>query len=620
LSTNITGTPGGTWSGQGVSANGQFNPQGLSGSIPVTYTVGQGACSKFLTQNITITQPSNASWTVPSALCANSPAINLNTNVTGTSGGTWTGQGVSSNGQFNPQGLSGSIAITYSVGSGACAAVSTQNITVIQNADATWTVPPPICSNASAINLNVSVTGTSGGTWSGQGVSANGQFNPQGLSGSIAITYSVGTGSCAVTSTQNITVIPSADAAWTVPSPLCANSPAINLNTSVTGTPGGTWSGQGVNAAGLFNPSGLSGLISVTYSVGTGDCSASSPQDILVKPLPPEPLTSGNATYCEGESIEPITASGLSGATFNWYSDSGLNNLIFTGSPYAANSNTDDLWVTQTLDGCEGPASFVTIIINAVPPPPPVQNQFIYCLGQSFPLLSVNADPAAVVNWYSDSGLNNIIFTGNPYQPANNLFNEFWITQTVNNCTSGPSFTSIVADSILVDFTVSDSIGVYPFFIELNNLSQNSANCFWYVNNQIKEEFSSDSYTFEEKGIYKITLSCVSANGCKSEKTIIITVLPPETTIYIPNTFSPNQDRTNDLFQVYGVGIDEYFMQIFNRWGELIYQSYEIEKGWDGKVARTEMIAPQDVYVYKIFIQDIMKRSATFYGRITLIK
>jgi len=72
----------------------------------------------------------------------------------------------------------------------------------------------------------------------------------------------------------------------------------------------------------------------------------------------------------------------------------------------------------------------------------------------------------------------------------------------------------------------------------------------------------------------------------------------PAAVLYIPNAFTPNGDGLNDTFGAVGEGITEYDMQIFNRWGNLIFESNEIKIRWDGYY-HNEM-APLGVYVYKI--------------------
>jgi gliding motility-associated-like protein len=69
---------------------------------------------------------------------------------------------------------------------------------------------------------------------------------------------------------------------------------------------------------------------------------------------------------------------------------------------------------------------------------------------------------------------------------------------------------------------------------------------------------------------------------------------------FVPNAFTPNNDDLNDVFMPQHSGLfQEYKMEIFNRWGELIYTTNELNTGWDGKIAGKDIQA--DVFVYKIY-------------------
>jgi hypothetical protein len=149
----------------------------------------------------------DASWTSPGTICASAGLLDLNTLVTGTTGGTWTGAGITS-GVLDPSALSGSYDITYSVGAGTCSTAVTQAISVTQSGVASFTSPGNICSSADSIELNSLLTGVLGGNWSGPGVS-NGYFNPAALSGSITLTYTAGVGTCASSAQQTFTVLAS---------------------------------------------------------------------------------------------------------------------------------------------------------------------------------------------------------------------------------------------------------------------------------------------------------------------------------------------------------------------------------------------------------------------------
>ncbi|MDP1747662.1 MAG: gliding motility-associated C-terminal domain-containing protein, partial [Bacteroidota bacterium] len=68
--------------------------------------------------------------------------------------------------------------------------------------------------------------------------------------------------------------------------------------------------------------------------------------------------------------------------------------------------------------------------------------------------------------------------------------------------------------------------------------------------------------------------------------------------IYVPEAFTPNGDNINDVFYVVGNGLKEFKLFIFNRWGEEIFESDDINLGWDGKVQ--DKLVPQGVYTYRI--------------------
>ena len=201
-------TPNGTWTGTGVSNN-TFDPTALSGNVTLTYTLGTAPCKKDSTQNIFVNPTPDASWANSTVLCDSDPAINLNALITtGQTNGIWTGTGVTGN-NFDPLGLSGNIAITYTVTSAAgCTNTLTQNIVVETTPNVTWTAPSSVlCDTDPALNLTtlLDANADNTGTWTGSGVVGS-SFNPNGLNGNIALTYSVNGANCSNTLTQNIVV------------------------------------------------------------------------------------------------------------------------------------------------------------------------------------------------------------------------------------------------------------------------------------------------------------------------------------------------------------------------------------------------------------------------------
>ena len=84
-------------------------------------------------------------------------------------------------------------------------------------------------------------------------------------------------------------------------------------------------------------------------------------------------------------------------------------------------------------------------------------------------------------------------------------------------------------------------------------------------------------YTVTQPGIYWVE---VTYNQCTAGDTVHITECPAE--LWFPTAFSPNGDGTNDVFRPRGISIASFHMEIFNRWGQMIFETSDIEKGWDG--------------------------------------
>ncbi|MBK9284881.1 MAG: gliding motility-associated C-terminal domain-containing protein [Sphingobacteriaceae bacterium] len=121
-------------------------------------------------------------------------------------------------------------------------------------------------------------------------------------------------------------------------------------------------------------------------------------------------------------------------------------------------------------------------------------------------------------------------------------------------------------------------------------------------------------------GDYPLLLISTTDKGCIDTLFKVIEVRD-EFAIFIPNTFTPNGDNLNDIFNVKGVGMkaEGYSMEIYDRWGSLIYSTKEITKGWDGTVKG--LFAENGVYVYKIKAQSSNGEGRKEYvGHVSLLK
>ena len=119
--------------------------------------------------------------------------------------------------------------------------------------------------------------------------------------------------------------------------------------------------------------------------------------------------------------------------------------------------------------------------------------------------------------------------------------------------------------------------------------------------------FGSDSIVFHsyaEAGEYTILLAIETQYNCWD--TISKKIVIDEYEIFIPNAFTPlTGDVMNDEFMAYGYGIVNYTMKIYNRWGEILFESDDINRGWNGTIRDGENIAPIGIYLYFIEVENI---------------
>lgn len=130
---------------------------------------------------------------------------------------------------------------------------------------------------------------------------------------------------------------------------------------------------------------------------------------------------------------------------------------------------------------------------------------------------------------------------------------------------------------------------------------------------------SSVTVNWQIPGTYTITAEFVDESNCNDQKRIIIVKVYEcnESAIYFPNAFTPNDDVNNKFFDVKGYNIKSFHMLIYNRWGELIYETYSLEDKWDGYYEGR--LVQLDVYVYTALWQDIKEKWGSKTGTVTVL-
>lgn len=164
-------------------------------------------------------------------------------------------------------------------------------------------------------------------------------------------------------------------------------------------------------------------------------------------------------------------------------------------------------------------------------------------------------------------------------------------------------------------------VTIYEPQVTFTNLSEDFSKTKTFLpNGEIIETFGELTLDFKDTGTFRITHVAFNDFGCadSTEQTLIVDV---PLNIYVPNAFTPNADGINDEFRFEITGAAEFSILIFNRWGEVVYESTNPNEGWNGQVRKGSEAAPQGLYTYQMVIGTIFNaRDIKKYGTLTLLR
>ncbi|HPF66473.1 MAG TPA: hypothetical protein PLC20_02245, partial [Flavobacteriales bacterium] len=383
-----------------------------AGSVTLTLTTtGNGGCVAVADQvSLNFTPPPVVNAGADITACANNASVVLNGSVGVASGGIWSGgagsfvpNNTTLNATYTPTSAeiaAGVMTLTLTTtGNGTCNAVSDQvQITFtpapVVNAGADGTV----CANNAAIALNGSVTGATGGTWSGgtgtfspNANTLNASYTPSAAelaAGSVTLTLiSAGNGTCNAVSDQvtwTITPAPTANAG--VDRVLCANNAATLLSGSFTVASGAVWSGGAgtfdpstTNMGAIYTPTAVeiaAGSVTLTLTTtGNGLCNAATDQVLLTFTDAPTANAGPDVTVCANNgtvalngSVQVATGGSWSGGTGTFSPNANTLNASYT--PGAADIAAGQVTLTLTTTGngtCNAATDTRTIFITPAP-------------------------------------------------------------------------------------------------------------------------------------------------------------------------------------------------------------------------------------------------------------
>ena len=296
---------------------------------------------------------------------------------------------------------------------------------------------------------------------------------------------------------------------------------------------------------------------------------------------------------CSGNNIR-LQASG--GHIYQWINNTkGLSNLSIPDPVAVPSTTTVYTLVASGENQCFSDTAQIKITVK---PTPVVHlgNDTTICEGQTVTLKSFTAN--ATYSWQDGNSTSDYLVK----KPG-----KYFVWVNLDNCKASDTI-NIVQKAIPYFSLGNDSaICTGEEYVLKPGLNTN-ASFLW------QDGSTANSFTITQEGIYKLTAS----NECGSHSDAI-TISKGLCNILMPNAFSPNNDGLNDVFKVkYPFSVSNFHFLITNRWGQTVFETNDIHKGWDGTFKGAPPL--EGIYVWVISFTDINNKSQQIKGTVTLLK
>lgn len=479
---------------------------------------------------------------------------------------------------------------TYTlIGTDANGCSDTTTVTVTVNS--TPVITASASTDTSCTGAAVILTGSGAATYT---------WNPGNLPGSSVTvnptsntTYTVVGANGVCTDTTTVDIVVTAGPTVTITS---ADDSICQGGTS-TMTAGGavsySWSSGGSLPSETVAPAS-----STTYTVTGTDangCTSTATFSVTVNP-PPTISVSGNNSLCTGDSTT-LTASG--GVTYVWSTTAATGTITVTPS-----SSQTYTVVGTDANGCTSTSTY-SVTVSA-PPVATVSGNSSTCLGE--PVI-LTAGGGGTYVWSSGGTAQTETVT-----PA--ATTTYTVTVSNGSCSDTATITVIVNAGPTANAGPDQSIN-YGGSTVINGSGGTTYS--WSPATGLDDPTSATP-TASPTVTTTYVLTVTDANGCTGSDTVVVTVTMDCGEIFIPNIFSPNNDGHNDALKVYGnLCIDNFHWAIYDRWGELVFESENPSDEWDGTY-KGKQLDPA-VFVYKLTYTLIgSSEEKEAHGNVTLVK
>jgi len=544
----------------------------------------------------------------------------------------------------------GTFAVKLTIKQSTCDAIVIKDVIVNPLPVLLITDPPPLC-KPSIIDITapaVTAGSTSGGIFSYwlDSTALAPLSNPSSIT--TAGTYYIKLTSpqgCVSTKPVTVSFNTAPVLVITNPAAVCAPATVDITNSSITsGAGGGTltyWTDANATIP-VSNPTAVSTGTYYVKSTPLTGCAAIASIVVTVNPFPT--VNAGSAVnVCPGVSVQLNGAIGGSATSATWGGGAGTfsnkNSLTTAYTPTPAEYTAGSVTLTLTTDDPPGPcgpaSSDVTLTFYKNP-----VIKFAADKKKACPVLCSNFIDSSIVaggtvtawEWnFGDTG--SAANTSNLPNPShcfeNTGFYDISLKVTSNQgCVSSltiPKMIQVFAVPVAEFIPTPNPATMEDPRVTLKNASSKDVVYWNYhfgdgdsVSPAVKSPLH--KYPGAFSGSYLATLLVRNANGCVSYVEHWIEI-SPEFSFYIPNAFTPiRADGNNDTFFGKGVGIVNYHLWVFDRWGNMVFNTADINTGWDGRANNGKDVAQEDVFVWKVKLTDVFGVVHDYIGTVTIVK
>ncbi|MDW7692319.1 PKD domain-containing protein [Flammeovirgaceae bacterium SG7u.111] len=372
----------------------------------------------------------------------------------------------------------------------------------------------------------------------------------------------------------------------------------------------GNYDAKGTTASNKYDTFG-------TYDVTLLVTNISGCQDMITKTVEvfeiPKVDAGEDAFICQGEFYDLKASSSFNIVNWDW--DKGSQ----TGANYRVNPEKTTTYYVEGLDenGCTGIDSVTIIVIEA----PDIVSDTVGCDGDVITFDgTINGDYFATYAWSTGETTPKVHIT----QPGeyNLIVHVSGFDDTGKECHFEHTV-NVDYNAVPEPYPVDSLIFCFdnPYHATPQDTVINYEGDFKKIA-WVEEEYPTDSVfasdiTISAPGVYIVNVT--NKNNCTTVDSVRIVELCPAVILY-PNAFTPNKDNLNDSFRIKGDNFTDFELTVFNRWGEIIFQTKNQEEGWPGTSGGVDM--PMGVYPFMVVYEEELYpgQVRTVHGSVTIIR